>query len=618
MAQADLHLHSRYSDYPSTLVHKLYNSPESFTTIETIYRQAKTRGMDFVTITDHDDIRGSLELVAAYPDDCFISCEITAYFPEDNCKAHILVYDISEQQYNDMMEIRRDIYRLRHYIQHHDIAHSVAHATYNQDDKLQFEHIEKLILLFDVFETRNGASGMQSNNLLAEYLRNLTAIEISAMQKKHNIEPYSNDPWIKGFTGGSDDHCGLMIGTTYTRTVARDKEQYIDNLRNKNTLCAGLHGDFQTFACGVFKHIHDYNTHNRKKYVGSTAYIILEQFFNGVRGNWIERFKKNASIKFLKRKNKNIHKSLFTMLKDIDSTIKLDFADKIPLFYQHASELFDYMAKSFIKAGTKNLPTGNFFKMFQNLSQVFPMAMLGGPFLASLWHQRLDYHIKVKLQEKLGIKQGKKALWITDSLNNKVLTKQINEQAYNINFITCDDNPTHDIELKGIKNFKPFTDFQLTDIDQAEISQLQINFPSLFIVMDEIMQQRADTIIISEPTPLGWVALLCGRLLNIPVKGIFSEQYSQQAENMVSNADFTKMIQHYEKFFYRQLKHTFMLSDAQSNCKQELGADKVSILSCDLQQDNNCSQFLELVFGDEYRKYKNKKPALQTELEAIA
>lgn len=613
MAQADLHLHSRYSDYPSTMLHKLYNSPESFTTIETIYRQAKSRGMDFVTITDHDDIRGSLELVAAYPDDCFISCEITAYFPKDNCKAHILVYDITEQQYHDMMQIRRDIYRLRHYIQHHDIAHSVAHATYNQDDLLQFEHIEKLILLFDVFETRNGASGMQSNNLLAEYLRNLTAADITELQKKHNIEPYSNDPWIKGFTGGSDDHCGLMIGTTYTRTVARDKEQYIDNLRNKNTLCAGLHGDFQTFACSVFKHIHDYNTHNRKKYVGSTVYIILEQFFNGVRGNWIERFKKNASIKFLKRKNKNIHKSLFGLLKDIDNTIKLDFADKIPLFYQHASELFDYMAASFIKAGTKNLPNTNFLKMFQNLSQIFPMAMLSGPFLASMWHQRLDYHIREKLQQKLGIKQSKKALWILGNTNDPALAEQINKQGYNISFISCDDAPN--AEPDNIKNFKPFSHFELNDTDT---SQLQINFPSLFLVIDEIIKQRADSIIISEPTPLGWIAYLCGQLLNIPVKGIYSSQYSQKAAAMINDKDFTHFIKQYEKYFYKQLQHTYLLDDTDSHNTEDFDPNKLSIMSCDLQQHKNCNQFLQLVFGEKYRRYKSGKHQLQTELEAIA
>ncbi|MFT6100093.1 MAG: putative metal-dependent phosphoesterase TrpH, partial [Arenicella sp.] len=116
MTKADLHVHSKYSDQPSTWGHKAYNSPESFTETETVYWQAKSRGMDFVTLTDHDDIRGSLELVKNHPDDCFISCEVTTFFPEDGCKAHVLVYGIDESQYRQLMAIAKNIYLLRDYI----------------------------------------------------------------------------------------------------------------------------------------------------------------------------------------------------------------------------------------------------------------------------------------------------------------------------------------------------------------------------------------------------------------------------------------------------------------------------------------------------------------------
>ena len=41
MIKADLHLHSKYSDYPGTWLLKAYDSPESFTEPEEIYYQAK-------------------------------------------------------------------------------------------------------------------------------------------------------------------------------------------------------------------------------------------------------------------------------------------------------------------------------------------------------------------------------------------------------------------------------------------------------------------------------------------------------------------------------------------------------------------------------------------------
>ena len=151
LKNADLHVHSKYSDYPSTWGHKVYNSPESFTDIDTVYLQAKQRGMNYVTLTDHDDIRGSLELVSKYPEDTFISCEVTTYFPEDQCKIHILVYGISSQQFDLIQSIRHNVYDLREFIADHEIAYSVAHATYDQDGRLSFDHIEKLVVLFDVF-----------------------------------------------------------------------------------------------------------------------------------------------------------------------------------------------------------------------------------------------------------------------------------------------------------------------------------------------------------------------------------------------------------------------------------------------------------------------------------
>ena len=53
---ADLHVHSKYSKRPSQWVLQKIGCPESFTEPLTIYNQAKSRGMDLVTITDHNTI----------------------------------------------------------------------------------------------------------------------------------------------------------------------------------------------------------------------------------------------------------------------------------------------------------------------------------------------------------------------------------------------------------------------------------------------------------------------------------------------------------------------------------------------------------------------------------
>ncbi|MFT4635784.1 MAG: putative metal-dependent phosphoesterase TrpH, partial [Chitinophagales bacterium] len=339
MTKVDLHVHSKYSDYPSTWGHKVYNSPESFSETEMVYQQAKSRGMDFVTLTDHDDIRGSLELLKNHPSDTFISCEITTYFPEDQCKIHILVYGIDEAQYRALIANASSIYLLRDYISAQGIAYSVAHATYDQDGKLRFEHIEKLLVLFDVFEIINGGADAQNNTLLHRYLQNLDQKKLTELAKKHKLKPISLDPWVKGFTGGSDDHCGILIGSAYTQSIGLSIDQFLTSIRDKNSLAGGMHGSFESYATGVVKHVHDYRNDRDPKYAKTKMSDFLELFFDGREGNLIKRFKKSQSLRYLKKENNKIHQALHNLLRQISDNPSDDIAKKIPMAYQHITEL---------------------------------------------------------------------------------------------------------------------------------------------------------------------------------------------------------------------------------------------------------------------------------------
>ena len=77
-SRADLHCHSAASATSKLGVQRALGLPECATPPELVYEQAKRRGMDFVTITDHDTIAGALEL--ADRPDVFVSEELTAWF----------------------------------------------------------------------------------------------------------------------------------------------------------------------------------------------------------------------------------------------------------------------------------------------------------------------------------------------------------------------------------------------------------------------------------------------------------------------------------------------------------------------------------------------------------
>ncbi len=89
----DLHCHSTASQESRLGVQRALGLPECATPPEEVYALAKRRGMDFVTITDHDTIAGVLE-IADRPD-VFVSEELTARFRGEPQAVHVLCWGIT-------------------------------------------------------------------------------------------------------------------------------------------------------------------------------------------------------------------------------------------------------------------------------------------------------------------------------------------------------------------------------------------------------------------------------------------------------------------------------------------------------------------------------------------
>src|SRR5438270_7811175 len=63
MSKCDLHIHSRFSARSEEWLFRRFDFPDSYSDPRELHRQLLERGMDFVTITDHDSIDGCLEIV---------------------------------------------------------------------------------------------------------------------------------------------------------------------------------------------------------------------------------------------------------------------------------------------------------------------------------------------------------------------------------------------------------------------------------------------------------------------------------------------------------------------------------------------------------------------------
>src|SRR5256886_9803960 len=96
-SRADLYCYLTVLQLSKLGVQRALGLPECATPPEEVYELAKRRGMDFVTITDHDTIDGVLE-IADRPD-VFVSEELTARFRGEAQAVHILCYGITQDDH---------------------------------------------------------------------------------------------------------------------------------------------------------------------------------------------------------------------------------------------------------------------------------------------------------------------------------------------------------------------------------------------------------------------------------------------------------------------------------------------------------------------------------------
>jgi glycosyltransferase involved in cell wall biosynthesis/predicted metal-dependent phosphoesterase TrpH len=224
-SRADLHCHSTASQLSKLGVQRALGLPECATPPEEVYELAKRRGMDFVTITDHDTIAGVLT-IADRPD-VFISEELTTWFWGEPQAVHVLCLGITPDDHDWLQAHARDVEAVAGYLHDHEIACAPAHPFYAVEAPLAPRHRRRLAQLFPVWETRNGSRAAELNAPAAVYIE------------------------THGGTGiaGSDDHAGVDIGRTFTETPeAATPQAFLAHVRAGRATARGEQGSAAKWA----------------------------------------------------------------------------------------------------------------------------------------------------------------------------------------------------------------------------------------------------------------------------------------------------------------------------------------------------------------------------------
>ncbi len=212
---------------------------ENKVSLELLYNQAKNNGMDYVTITDTNSIDRVVELHMNHPKDTFLGIELISKFPEHSCAIHILIYGLDEYIFNELLKVSTNIYLVRKLIKKNKLAYAVAHTPEFHNGKMVPAVVEKLILLFDVFEGSRREFTQSQNEAWGNMFQNVTLQQMKKLRSKYGIRPFSLHSVRKGFIGGSGNVAGNHIGLSYTLAEAYNVNSFLRSIVAKQCV-AGL------------------------------------------------------------------------------------------------------------------------------------------------------------------------------------------------------------------------------------------------------------------------------------------------------------------------------------------------------------------------------------------
>ena len=574
--KADLHVHSSHSNKPTYWAMRKFNVPESYTSPLQLYKAARERGMDYVTITDHNAISGALEI--GHLPGTFISSEITAHFPENGCKVHVVVLHISEAQFRMILELRKNVYELVAYLHAETIAHFMAHPLYAQNDKLNLEIIERSLLLFTTFEIKNGCRAHRFNGFTKRLISSLNQTVVERLADKYALRPYGATPWTKGIVGGSDDHGGLFIARAHTTVYdAATIDDFVAAIRNGESWADGVDGGPLTMAHSLYGIAHCfYRERLGERRHGSTPFVsaLMDRFFNlGTdRGSFIEKIRLFI-LKNLPASRSTTGKS-FEEILDSEARLLLNDsgflagirdADSNRKIFAVTSRL----ANRLIFHYTNRLMTlplnAGFFDYLNTIGTIGLVHTLISPYYLAFHHQHkgkeLIRDVTNAMPEMHIPEAPEKIALFTDTLDEingvaitiKRLISTAKKRGVGLTVITSGDSDEHEVD--GVKKFTSVGDFVL-----PEYPELKLNFPPILDVMDFIEREGFTRIHISTPGTVGLLGLLIARMMDIPVAGTYHTDIPQYVRSLTNDEFLEKAAWSYMIWFYSQMEEVMVPS----------------------------------------------------------
>ena len=226
--KCDLHVHTIHSGMCTVPIFKRI-CRESYSHPFELYDTLKQRGMDLVTVTDHDSIDAAESLRSHA--DFFLSEEVSCRTSRGT-ELHVGVYDIAECDHSELQRRRGDLVSLFSYLDERGLLYSINHVYSGLTGPRAESDFDEFAARFPAVETLNG-------QMLA--VANRHARDFAARNRKIAV-------------AGSDAHTLTSLGRTYTQVSgARTRREFLEGLRRGRTVTVGESGNYAKLTRAVLE-----------------------------------------------------------------------------------------------------------------------------------------------------------------------------------------------------------------------------------------------------------------------------------------------------------------------------------------------------------------------------
>jgi len=582
----DLHVHTKYAGQFKPFALRFLAVDESHTEPAAAYERLMQRGMSMVTVTDHDTIQGCLELAHHGPH-VFLSEEVSARFPENGAVAHILAYGISELQHAELQRLRPNIYELVAYLRAERILHALAHPFSLVNGRLTPDQLRKTLVMFDTLELVNGQKDPRHERFVQEVVDKVDDEMLCRWAQSLDLPLPSPRRWR--LTAGSDDHSGFTLARAYVEFEGPATFDALAAAMRAGAL--KLSGERQTSTSyahtamvGAFNHIRAAfppeaarnQTFNKVLELARTGTLpddlealapVLQRLVPGV----IERLASADRIPTPSRAMTEAHTPQFhDELYDLIQTSLLsglrDSVDKFKAgVHEGDPEALIDEVPTLIRLGLFNLPYYFGFRFFHG-------------------ERRRAWALYESLELGEAVPRASKAAVFCDTLDNvdgvNLGLRRIVAEMRDSGRLVYLCGAHADASLRSdagcqVVRFPTLGRFPLLGYESYELG-----WPSLTEVLRWLADNEIDLVVAATPGPVGVVAMIAAKVLEIPVVGQYHTHIGDFATQIMGDASLGRIIDAFTGWFYGTMDEVAAPSRAASDAVAAQGVrpDRVHVL----------------------------------------